>query len=376
MKNKYIFYVFVLLLSLPVITFPFIKGHIDSKNHEKRKFAERPSLSLATLPDFPEQFDNYFSDHLPYKNQLVMVNGIKNELLGSGATAIEYLTNTKAIRGKENWLFYNAVSEDEESMRDFLCNNLYEENELSEISKRYVLLEQKLKEMGIELVVLYAANKEQVYPEYMPSTIVPMGSYSRMDQLVDYLHEHTGVPLIYTKEALQKEKENHQVFYKYDTHWNNLGGFVGCQLLNEYFHGEYVSLDDVSYTAVKDDESGDLADLLSMRKILNDDIVWEINSYKTDVKEETVRNDDNAFEFVSNAEDKRKVLVVQDSFGYALMGITKDFAEVTFLKNTEVFKKYCEEWKPDILLVEIVERRKRPQEQICQGLYDLLVSGE
>jgi len=81
----------------------------------------------------------------------VMVNGIKNELLGSGATAIEYLTNTKAIRGKENWLFYNAVSEDEESMRDFLCNNLYEENELSEISKRYVLLEQKLKEMGIEL---------------------------------------------------------------------------------------------------------------------------------------------------------------------------------------------------------------------------------
>ena len=51
------------------------------------------------------------------------------------------------------------------------------------------------------------------------------------------------------------------------------------------------------------------------------------------------------------------------SFGYARfscparMGITKDFAEVTFLKNTEVFKKYCEEWKPDILLVEIVEHR-------------------
>ena len=114
MKNKYIFYVFVLLLSLPVITFPFIKGHIDSKNHEKRKFAERPSLSLATLPDFPEQFDNYFSDHLPYKNQLVMVNGIKNELLGSGATAIEYLTNTKAIRGKENWpLIKNIASKPE-----------------------------------------------------------------------------------------------------------------------------------------------------------------------------------------------------------------------------------------------------------------------
>lgn len=374
MKNKAIYVIFLLFLILPVVTFPFVKGHIDSANHEKRKFAERPKLAWNTLTSFPEQFDTYFSDHLPYKNQLVMVNNLKNEVLGTGTTAIEYLS-VSVIRGKEKWLFYNGVSEDEESMKDYLCNNLYTEKQLKKIAKRYVKLQKKLEEMGIELVVLYAANKEQVYPEYMPSTIVPLSSYSRTDQLVDYIHEHTDVPLLYTKEALLKEKEKHQVFYKYDTHWNNLGGFVGGQLLNEYFHGEYVSLDEVSYSAVSENESGDLADLLSMRKIYNDDTVWQIDDYKEEVTEH-LSDEESAYEFTSDAKDKRSVLVVKDSFGYAMMKMAKDFAKVTFLKNTEVFKEYCEEKTPDILLVEIVERKKGTQENVCQGLYDLLVNEE
>lgn len=374
MKNRVIYVTFLLLLILPVVTFPFMKGHIDSANHEKRKFAERPNLTWSTLTSFPEQFDTYFNDHLPYKNQLVMLNNIKNECLGSGTTAIEYLS-VSVIRGKEKWLFYNGVSETEESMKDYLCNNLYTEKQLKKISKRYVKLQKKLEEMGIELVVLYAANKEQIYPEYMPSTIVPLSTYSRTDQLVDYIHEHTDVPLLYTKEALLREKEKHQVFYKYDTHWNDLGGFVGGQILNEYFHGEYVSLDDISYSVVRENESGDLADLLSMRKIYNDDTVWQIDDYKEEVTEH-LSDEESAYEFTSNAKDKRSVLVVKDSFGYAMMGIAKDFAKVTFLKNTEVFKEYCEEKTPDILLLEIVERKKGTQENVCQGLYDLLVNEE
>lgn len=374
MKNRVIYVTFLLLLILPVVTFPFMKGHIDSANHEKRKFAERPNLTWSTLTSFPEQFDTYFNDHLPYKNQLVMLNNIKNECLGSGTTAIEYLS-VSVIRGKEKWLFYNGVSETEESMKDYLCNNLYTEKQLKKISKRYVKLQKKLEEMGIELVVLYAANKEQIYPEYMPSTIVPLSTYSRTDQLVDYIHEHTDVPLLYTKEALLREKEKHQVFYKYDTHWNDLGGFVGGQILNEYFHGEYVSLDEVSYSVVRENESGDLADLLSMRKIYNDDTVWQIDDYKEEVTEH-LSDEESAYEFTSNAKDKRSVLVVKDSFGYAMMGIAKDFAKVTFLKNTEVFKEYCEEKTPDILLLEIVERKKGTQENVCQGLYDLLVNEE
>ena len=112
-----------------------------------------------------------------------------------------------------------------------------------------------------------------------------------------------------------------------------------------------------------------------MRKIYNDDTVWQIDDYKEEVTEH-LSDEESAYEFTSNAKDKRSVLVVKDSFGYAMMGIAKDFAKVTFLKNTEVFKEYCEEKTPDILLLEIVERKKGTQENVCQGLYDLLVNEE
>ncbi len=371
MKNKMIFFLFFLLLIAPTVTFPFVKDHIDSENHENRVFAEKPELSLRTITDFPQQFDDYFSDHLPYKNQLVMTNTMKNDFLGVGTTAIEYMTGSMVIKGKDNWLFYNA--EKQQSFNDYICNNLYEEAELAEIAEGYVRLQEKLKEAyGAELVILFAANKEQIYPEYMPSSIVPTGSYSRTDQLVDYLNSHTSVPVLYTKEALKKEKEGHQLFYKYDTHWNNLGGFVGGQVLNEYFHGEYVSLDEVTCKATKTNVSGDLARMLSMGNVYNDDSEWKVKGYKKDVKVEKSRDENNDYIFSSNAKDKRSLLIYTDSFGYAMLGLAKDYANVRFSRNTDDFKYYCDTMHPDAVVLEMVERWREGQETWCNGLYDLL----
>lgn len=375
MKNKFIFYGFLLLLLLPLLTYPLARGRIDTANYEKREFAEFPELSFKTAAKFPERFDAYFNDRLPYKNQLVLLNNLKNDLLGEGSSLLQYLSETRAIRGKDKWLFYNSVSSGEETMRDFLCDNLYEEEELERIAGNYRLLQGKLAESGIELAVLFAANKEQVYPEHMPPGLVPKGDVSRTDQLAQYLREHTSVPLLYTKEALRKEKKNQQVFYKYDTHWNQLGGFVGTQVVNEHFHGEYVSLDDVSCVVAKEGVSGDLADLMSMRALCQDDTEWVVEDYKPQVTSE-MTTEGGYYRFTSNAKDKRKVLVVMDSFGYAMMGMAKDFAQVTFAKETDGLKEYCETERPDIVLIEIVERRKPMQEEWCLGLYHLLEGGE
>lgn len=151
MKNKLIFCLFFLFLAAPAVTFPFVKDHIDSENHENRRFAEKPDLSFGTLASFPKQFDDYFNDHLPYKNQLVMANTMKNDFLGVGTTMMEYMTSSMVIRGKDNWLFYNA--EKQQSFNDYMCNNLYEEGELAEIAKGYVKLQEKLKERDRKSVV-------------------------------------------------------------------------------------------------------------------------------------------------------------------------------------------------------------------------------
>ncbi len=308
----------------------------------------------------------------PIKNQLVMLNNKKDTSLGAGTTLIEYRQQSvSVIRGKDDWLFYGTSVEEEQSVNDYLCNNLYEEDRLKEIAEGYAMLQEKLKESGSELVVLYAANKEQIYSEYMPASL-KKGTYSRTEQLVDYIHQNTSVPLLYVKDALLKEKKNHRLFFKYDTHWNNLGGFVGGQLLNEYFHGEYVSLDDVSYSVVSRDKSGDMADLLSMRSSYSDDVVYQIERYKEGVEHTLVEDGGDYYKFTSNAKDQRSVLVGMDSFGYALMSIVYDFGKVTFAQEEKDFVKFYRKEHPDIVVLEIVERKKGTQENWCRELCELL----
>ncbi|MBO5373096.1 MAG: hypothetical protein J6A75_10340 [Lachnospiraceae bacterium] len=384
MKHKIIFYQFFCMLILPVLTFPFAKNFIDTKNHENRQFAEKPQLSIQTLTSFPEQFENYFNDYLPYKNQLVMLNTMKEDALGVGSTVLEYRTMSPVIRGKEDWLFYNAFSEEEHSFDDYMCNNLYEEAELEKIADGYVKLQKELEKNGTELVVLYVTNKEQIYPEYMPSDIVPESSYSRNEQLIDYMREKTDIPLLYTKDALLEQKDKHRLFYKYDTHWNALGGFVGTQVLNKYLQEECVSLDNVTYSAADKAKVKDLAEMLAMGNVYTDDVEWQIEDYKKDVTVEIVEHipEIEKFKFVSSAKDDRSVLVMMDSFGRYMMDyMIRDYKQVTCLINVNEqkvlseFKKCYESEYPDIVVLEILERRSAWQENVGDVLYQELTGG-
>lgn len=373
-KKSIRFVLFFACLVAPVLTFPFMKRYVDTKNYENRTLAERPRLfsSFSELESFSERYDRYFNDHLPYKNQLVSLHSLQNECLGAGTTVVEYQQqDTSVIRGKEKWLFYGTSFAEEQSVNDYLGGNLYEDSRLAEIAEGYVLLHDKLKALGKELVVFYAANKEQVYPEYMPDSL-RRASYSRTDQLADYIRQNTDVPLIYAKEALQKEKQNHRLFYKYDTHWNDLGGFVGRQLIHQYFHGEYISLDDVEYSVADRNVSGDLADLLAMRSRYKDDVSYRIDDKRLESKHKFLEDGEDYYRFSSDAKDQRSVLMLMDSFGTAMIGILHDFGKVTFIKNEEDFLRFFESEDPDIVLLEIVERRKEMQENLCGRLYQSL----
>lgn len=108
-----------------------------------------------------------------------------------------------------------------------------------------------------------------------------------------------------------------------------------------------------------------------MGNVYNDDTEWKVTGYKEDVTVESGRDGDD-YVFTSDAKDKRKLLMYRDSFGYALMGIAKDFGEVRISRNTDDFAAYCKEMQPDILVIEMVERWREGQETWCNGLYDLI----
>ena len=99
-KQKILIVLFAGSLVLPGVVWTGFSGRFDTENNENRKLAEFPEVNLESLGDFPEQFEAYYKDHVPFKNDLVkFCNFIDTEVF----------RNTKigdVVIGEDNWLFY------------------------------------------------------------------------------------------------------------------------------------------------------------------------------------------------------------------------------------------------------------------------------
>ena len=70
-KQKILIVLFAGSLVLPGVVWAGFSGRFDTENNENRKLAEFPEVNLESLGDFPEQFEAYYKDHVPFKNDLV-----------------------------------------------------------------------------------------------------------------------------------------------------------------------------------------------------------------------------------------------------------------------------------------------------------------
>ena len=84
---------------------------------------------------------------------------------------------------------------------------------------------------GIKYVIFVAPNKENIYSEFMPERMqrIRKSDVSRMDKAVEYLKKHTRAEIVNAKPAMVKAKSvvAQNLYFKKDTHWNNVGGYVG-----------------------------------------------------------------------------------------------------------------------------------------------------
>lgn len=72
----------------------------------------------------------------------------------------------------------------------------------------------------LNFYILSIPNKANVYPEYMPDTVVREDSTSKTDLLMKYLSKNTDLNVVDAKPDLLKAKKKNQVYYKTDTHYN------------------------------------------------------------------------------------------------------------------------------------------------------------
>lgn len=351
-KEIFLIVLFCILIIVPNIAYKFVSEEYK-KNSENRTLSTKPILNIDNFLEYPSLYEEYYNDNLPFKDVLVRFNSLVKFKIFNKSSA------DSVIKGEDNWLFYDSKYKDDgDTIADYQGTNKYTEEELQEIAEALTSKKEFLDEKGIEFYVYIAPNKSQIYSEYMPKEIIKNKGESKADELVEYLREKTEVNVVYPKEELLKNKGEYYLYNKIDTHWNFIGGYIGAVELMKSMdpNYEYKSLDN-SKIISKEITSGDLASMMNLDGKIGD-IYYEIKDFKTDIMVDLIEDKGKAMNrFKSSNENGKKLLAYRDSFAIKMIPyLYKEFEESAFVWGEPFNEEQIDEEKPDVVLLEVVER--------------------
>lgn len=348
MKKQYIWIVlFLILIGTPYFSWGIMGKYSQNENNENRYLAEKPKFSRETWKVFSKEYEEYINDYLPYRNQIISINSTINYKLFKSSM------DDRVILGKNGWLFYN----DGNSINDYKGLNLFTEKELEWLANDLMKKKEKYAEAGCEFVIFYAPNKERMYLEYMPDYYGKPAEEFPLKQLVEYLRSNTDIRIVYPYEELKTAKETlgekRLLYYKTDTHWNDLGAYIGTMALLKELGVKgidtIISVEDI--VEKKEDIKCDLTDMLGLRNVI--DVGKAYTVHELNVKDINLANGGKEY---ARELDARRVYMYRDSFGEAMVPVLEKYFD-----DVDIGYKYPEiedviKHDIDIFVLEFVER--------------------
>lgn len=349
--------ILTVLILIPVVLYAVIGKYLDSSTADKenRVMTEMPTLANTQISEFPTLFDAYINDNLPYKNYLVTINSM----------ADYYLFNTSSsddvIVGDDGWLFYvGHENNDEDPLADYEGTNLYTIDELEIIAANMINARDFLASQGKEFVITMIPNKSRVYSEYMPDMCGDVSQECRLNQVYQYLSENTDLTIVSPYNDIVAYKEAHpetQLYFKYDTHWNNFGAYVAAQSIARVWGFEMPDLDTVEQVYV-DSDSYDLARMINLGDYLKEDAPIA-TAYSGHMAKVEIHSDGMSFTGTveQGTADNRKLFIIGDSFSallfpYLACHFNSSQSDMYYNYNYSSLESY----DPDVVVFECVER--------------------
>lgn len=349
--------ILTVLILIPIVLYAIIGKYLDSSTADKenRVMTEMPTLADTRISAFPSLFDAYMDDNLPYKDYLVTLN----------SKIDYYLLNTSSsddvIVGKDGWLFYiGNENNDEDPLADYEGTNLYSVEELKTIADNMIEARDYLASMGKEFVITIIPNKSRVYSEYMPDLCGQVSDNCRLNQVYTYLTENTDLTIVSPYYDILAYKEAHpqtQLYFKYDTHWNNFGAYIAASSIAKVWGYEMPDLDSVEHVYV-DSDTYDLARMINLGDYLKEQAPIA-TAYSGHMAQISILSDGMSFEGTveSKIADDRKLYVIGDSFSallfpYLACHFNSSKSDMYYNYTYESLESY----DPDIVVFEVVER--------------------
>ena len=263
----------------------------------------------------------------------------------------------RVIQGRFNWLYYAG----DNSIAYYSGTNILSNEEMAEWADLMQQLKDACDEKGIQLGMMILPNKEQVYPEYMPSYTVKT-TKKREDVFAEYIAENTDVDFVYPIDELKSGKKYYEMYFPYDTHWTQAGAFVGLMSLYNKMGIETTNLSDLEVLPTKFTQKG-LIDTGS----LDADMYTEDTDYVIFYKPEYTVNwfegeksfimPSNVYRSTSDNPDNKKVLMIGDSFRLATIPyLSQDYSELCVAHRNALDEVKDDFKDTDVLIVASVER--------------------
>lgn len=289
----------------------------------------------------------------------------------------------RTIIGKDGWLYLGDAYTDSITAKrtGFTLNDI---NTLEKIAKSAASWNSWLKSHGVQAFhIILGPDKDSIYPEYLP-----LWSRHAPQSLTDALLNRVQAD-IYVNPAtrLKQEKNSHagSLYYKTDTHWNNLGAWLAFdefskQLATTHPELEWLRPPEGKLSSIVPRQGGDLAGFLRIQSALADhEVILDHPEYAIPIEHYDFESGILAFAGQNDpvaapmapllvkskqALNTKKVLWLRDSFGTAMA----PFMAATFSDTLQVhyralkpgaLAELVERYRPDYVFITAVERDSR-----------------
>jgi hypothetical protein len=268
------------------------------------------------------------------------------------------------LLGKNGWMHYTGDGE-----LNYFQNFRKMENE-KELINKLKNLNQSLRSQGITLVFVVAPDKSTIYPDTLPEQIKLLSERSWLDGLLSHSGEANMPLMVDLRPALLAARQDQDVFYKTDTHWNGYGAFAAYKAI--------ISALASSYPELKPYEISDLNLKLVTKKrevhdtprVLGISTITEPTLFIAPKKPfvQTLHPVDFGASQFSSIPDSTlpTLLMFHDSQGAHYLNdyLSMNFGKSYFIHHLGMpeylTQKTIEQLKPDIIVIETVERALEP----------------
>ena len=358
-SNIILIIAFALIITLPQGLFIFLELDLPVDNSENRELAQKPDFKLENIASYPDEYEKYYNDNLPFRSIIRTAWTSLNFYLTRETTTDKVLVGKNDGNIASTWLFFQDETESTNPVKEAQGLEVFSEDEMQQIANSITGNTAVLKDRGVELYYAIIPNKENIYKHKLPDNITIFDEQTRLDKLMDFIEAETELQnVFYLKDALAEATKENQTYQKQDTHWNDYGAFVGFQEIVNKIDGEYNNFEHNHIIGDEKHLPQDLAKMAGIKRIFKD---YEIKvEFLPEVAyTETVLETANRIVITDcpGAPIDKTLVIAGDSFRVGMIPyFSRIYSKVVYMHRCEYANYVLDTYQPDIIVFQMLER--------------------